>query len=259
MWKWGAARVRGLALAVFAGLLSAAPLIPAPLDNNLATARTIRTSLGDGVVVALSEEGLFAEASPQKGEGLYAFTRRLCGDEKWAQQIVVANGGAQVLHVGERYRVPLSLLSNELQVRAVRALFPTDKGQADGWRHEARGVGPLQRESLWQLSLWFTGTGENFRAIREYNELLDDDVPRGAAVVIPSELLLPAFRAVLPVPETPYHLDYVKDETGEYAVYRLRPGEALYSSVVVRFTGRVYADDVNAFAEIGRASCRERV
>lgn len=246
--------IRLAALAVLA-VLAASPSAPAdPLDSpvssntNSAAARTVRTSLGDGVVVALSEEGLFVEAIPQKGEGLYAFTRRLCGDEKWAQQIVVANGGTQMLHTGERYRVPLSLLANELQVRAVRALFPTDKGQADGWRHEARGVGPLQRESIWQLSLWFTGTGENFRAIREYNEFLDDDVPRGAAVVIPSELLLPAFRAVLPVPETPYHLDYVKDATGEYAVYRLRPGEALYSSVVVRFTGRVYANDVNAFA-----------
>lgn len=245
-------RVWGMALAVFTGLLASDPAVPldSPISSNKnpAAVRTVRTALGDGVVVALSEEGLFAEASPQKGEGLYAFTRRLCGDEKWAQQIVVANGGTQVLHTGERYRVPLALLSNELQVRAVRALFPTDKGQADGWRHEVRGVGPLQRESIWQLSLWFTGTGENFRAIREYNEFLDDDVPRGAAVVIPSELLLPAFRAVLPVPETPYHLDYVKDATGEYAVYRLRPGEALYSSVVVRFTGRVYGNDVNAFA-----------
>lgn len=218
-----------------------------PLDSkkDLAAARA---ALGDGVVAALSEEGIFLEAVPQKGEGLYAFTRRLCGDDKQVPQIVAANNGASELHAGMRYRVPFDLLSNEWQLRTVRALFPKDKGQADGWRHEARGVGALQRESIWQLSLWFTGTGENFRAIREYNEFLDDDVSRGTAVVIPSELLRPAFRAVLPVPEKPYHLDYVKDATGEYAVYRLRPGEALYSSVVVRFTGRVYASDVNAFA-----------
>ena len=219
----------------------------ATLDNKKDLAAT-RTALGDGVVAALSEEGIFLEAVPQKGEGLYAFTRRLCGDDKQVPQIVAANNGARELHAGMRYRVPFDLLSNEWQLRAVRALFPKDKGQADGWRHEARGVGALQRESIWQLSLWFTGTGENFRAIREYNEFLDDDVSRGTAVVIPSELLRPAFRAVLPVPETPYHLDYTKDATGEYAVYRLRPGEALYSSVVVRFTGRVYASDVNAFA-----------
>jgi N-acetylmuramoyl-L-alanine amidase len=224
------------------------PASATPLDNQPTAVGTIRTSLGNGVIVALSTEGIFVEAVPQEGEGLYAFARRLCGEDKRAAQIVAANGGAQALHAGVRYRVPFDLLANEWQLRAVRALFPMDKGQADGWRHEARGVGPLRRESIWQLALWFTGTGENFRAIREYNEFLDDDVPRGAAVVIPSELLLPAFRAVLPVPETPYHLDYVTDATGEYAVYRLRPGEALYSSVVVRFTGRVYANDVNAFA-----------
>ncbi|HBL28283.1 MAG TPA: hypothetical protein DD490_15720 [Acidobacteria bacterium] len=232
-------------------LVLGAPLAAAPARgtaSDVTAVRTVRSSLGDGVVVALSEDGLFVEAVPQKGEGLYAFTRRLCGEDKWVTQVMAANGGAKELHAGVRYRVPFDLLSKAWQVRVLRAVFPSDKGQADGWRHEVRGVGLLQRESIWQIALWFTGNGENFRAIREYNEFLEDEVPRGAVVVIPSELLLPAFRALLPASETPYHLDYVKDATGEYAVYRLRPGEALYSSVVVRFTGRVYANDVNAFA-----------
>jgi N-acetylmuramoyl-L-alanine amidase len=74
-------------------------------------------------------------------------------------------------------------------------------------------------------------------------------------VVIPAELLRPAFRSVLPVPEKPYDLDYGKDKDGEYAIYRLRPGEALYSSVVVRFTGRLHGPDVNALAaDIARRS-----
>jgi N-acetylmuramoyl-L-alanine amidase len=72
--------------------------------------------------------------------------------------------------------------------------------------------------------------------------------------------LRPAFRAALPAgsvlarggPETAgaedYGLEYGADREGEYAVYRLRPGEALYSSVVVRFTGRLTAVDVNALA-----------
>lgn len=44
-------------------------------------------------------------------------------------------------------------------------------------------------------------------------------------------------------------LDYGEDAQGRYAQYRLRPGEALYSSVVVRFTGRIHAEDVNALAQ----------
>jgi N-acetylmuramoyl-L-alanine amidase len=45
-----------------------------------------------------------------------------------------------------------------------------------------------------------------------------------------------------------FGLAYGDDADGEYAVYRLRAGEALYSSVVVRFTGRILAQDVNALA-----------
>jgi N-acetylmuramoyl-L-alanine amidase len=50
-------------------------------------------------------------------------------------------------------------------------------------------------------------------------------------------------------------LDFAEDARGRYAVYRLRPGEALYSAVVVRFTGRIHAEDVNALAaEIAQRS-----
>jgi len=50
-------------------------------------------------------------------------------------------------------------------------------------------------------------------------------------------------------------LDYGADAVGRYAQYRLRPGEALYSAVVVRFTGRIHAEDVNALAlEIAKRS-----
>jgi len=237
-------------LAVLAAL-SIVPVASAALDQKLSAPRSLRVDLGGGLVGTLTEkDGIFLEAVPQKGEGLFAFTRRLCGDSRLSPQVLEANNslGSTALIAGMRYRIPFDLLSQEWHLKLVKALFPKDSGQADGWKHEAQGVGALQRESLWQVSLWFTGTGENFRAIREYNELLDDDVPRGTAVVIPSELLRPAFKAVLPVPEIPYHLTYGKDGDGEYAVYRLRPGEALYSSVVVRFTGRVHAQDVNQLA-----------
>jgi N-acetylmuramoyl-L-alanine amidase len=245
-------RRRAAAAWILAGVIGALAVVPVSAIV-APPSRSLRVPLGDGLVAALTEkDGIYLEAVPRRGEGLFAFTRRLCGDERLAPQVLEANGASGVrggvLQAGMRYRIPFELLSNDWHLKLVQALFPGDQGQADGWRHEARGVAALERESLWQLSLWFTGTGENFRAIREYNELDDDDVPRGTAVVIPSELLRPAFKAVLPVPETPYHLDYGKDDKGEYAIYRLRPGEALYSSVVIRFTGRVHGPDVNQLA-----------
>lgn len=50
-------------------------------------------------------------------------------------------------------------------------------------------------------------------------------------------------------------LGYGEDGEGEYAVYNLRRGEALYSAVVVRFTGQLEAVQVNRMAaEIARRS-----
>lgn len=43
-------------------------------------------------------------------------------------------------------------------------------------------------------------------------------------------------------------LTYGKDAAGPYAIYHLKRGEAIYSAVVVRFTGRLEADDVNELA-----------
>lgn len=44
-------------------------------------------------------------------------------------------------------------------------------------------------------------------------------------------------------------LSYDREAAEPYAVYRLRKGEALYSAVAIRFTGRVYAKDVGDVVE----------
>jgi N-acetylmuramoyl-L-alanine amidase len=220
--------------------------VPPPIPR-----QGLRLRLADGVDAVVSGDGQIAvEALPRGGEGLAGFAQRLCGDARFAPRLEAANHrrSASSLKTGLRYRVPFELLAATWQLAAAQALFPEDRGDATGWRHQVRGCGPMRRENLWQLSEWFTGKGENFRAIREYNSLRDEDLTRGAVLTIPSELLRPAFATALPVPRQPLGLQYGRDQEGEYAVYRLRPGEALYSAVVVRFTGRIYAADVNALA-----------
>jgi N-acetylmuramoyl-L-alanine amidase len=254
------------------GLLLAAALA-APLP-----AATFRRSLlgaggSDARVAALTDDSeIFLEAKPLAGEGLLAFARRLSGDEGAASAIVRANGGADRLLAGVRYRVPYAILRDELKLQVARALFGDDLREPGGWRHRVRGAGPLERGSLWRVAEWFTGRGENFQAIRAHNRLVEDELRVGQELVIPEALLLPPFRraavevraAEPPLPgvvataagagtatgalETPYRLELGRDALGEYAVYRLAPGEALYSSVVVRFIGAVLAPDVNALA-----------
>jgi N-acetylmuramoyl-L-alanine amidase len=228
----------------------AAPTVAAPPRAPRSDTADVSVALGDGLVAVLTQEpALFLETPVQRGEGWTVLAHRLCGDAQRAALLVQANGGQREVKAGARYRVPYACLAPEYQLKVAKALFPDDQPQADGWRHQVRGVGPLARESLWHLAVWFTGNGENFRPLREYNELSDDDLAKGDELIIPSELLLPAFRSGVPAAEKDFRLEYGKDAEGEYAIYRLRPGEALYSSVVVRFTGRIHAQDVNALAQ----------
>lgn len=211
---------------------------------------TLRVQLADGSVAGIDDEQeLFLESQPGPGEGLLAFSRRYCGDLATAAKAVSqANSGARQLRAGVRYRIPFSILTDEYQLRVARALFEDDRAVGVGWEHRVRSYGEEQRESLWRISEWFTGRGDNFSAIREANNLADDHLVPGQVVVIPAPLLLPAFRSGLP-PSSPYHLEYGEDDRGDFVLYRLKEGEALYSSVIVRFTGRVFADDVNALAD----------
>ncbi|MDH3255110.1 MAG: N-acetylmuramoyl-L-alanine amidase [Acidobacteriota bacterium] len=211
-------------------------------------ASTLRVAMSEGRVAALTDEReIFLEAPPERGEGLLGFSRRFCGGSDHARAISQANAGAERLLAGVRYRIPLILLRPEMQLDVVRALFVSDYAASGGWYHQVRNISDYGSESLWHVARWFTGRGDNYRAIREANKLADDDLAPGRVILVPARLLRPALRSALP-PESPFYVEYAADKAGEYATYRLKPGEALYSSVVIRFTGRIYADDVNALA-----------
>ena len=65
----------------------------------------------------------------------------------------------------------------------------------------------------------------------------------------------PAPFAPPPAAEGAGDLKYGRDRDGGYAVYRLKKGEALYSAVVIRFTGRVDVQEVNDLAaQVARRS-----
>lgn len=224
----------GLALVVI-------PLFAAPVAG-----MTRRAAIDAETVAAISNRStLFLEVLPRRGDGWLALARRYCGSAEPAARLAAANGDKRSLLAGQRYRVPFVELSPDYQLEVVRALFKNDFVSAAGWHHRVDGA--ADGESLWHLAEWFTGRGENYRLIRARNSMADDDLRPDQTILVPARLLRPALRAALP-PESPYYLDYGRDQTGEYAIYRLKAGEALYSSVVVRFTGRIYAEDVNQLA-----------
>ena len=217
-----------------------------------------RVEMAPGVVAAFAGDAEpWIEAVPLRGEAQLAYARRLTGSADNLPALLVANGGKKLL-AGMRWKVPFHLASPDLQQQLLRSLFPGDRLEVTGWNHRVELASLARGESLWTVADWFTGSGENFRQLREANRMADDALLPGQELWIPARLLRPSLQQALPAGSigTPADLlQYREDAAGRYAAYRLQPGEALYSSVVVRFTGRVFAEDVNALAvEIARRS-----
>lgn len=225
-----------------------AALCPLP-----AAAEPLRVRVDTTSVAVLTEQNeLLLEATPLRNEGWIRFTRRLCVSEEARPEVAARNGSPSGLIRGARYKVPFALLRPEYQLGVMQALFANDLVGGSGWRHHVLAADGRTGESLWAISKWFTGSGENFSELRRLNGLDDEVLAQGQEVLISRALLLPSLAAALPAATSASSsagLEYGRDRGGEFAVYRLRAGEALYSSVVVRLTGRIHADDVNELAE----------
>jgi len=189
------------------------------------------------LTVVQADGAISVEARPLDGETPIEFAARISANEETAREILALPGGPS------RERavvVPYAALADEMKRAAVVALFPSDVRATAGWLHIAVGD-----ESLASVAGWFTGRPELAGALAAENGLEGNSVAKGTTVRVPAEFLLRPFRDAEALDESePPQLVFGEDAGGRYAMYRLRKKEALYSAVVVRFTGRVHAPDV---------------
>ena len=209
---------------------------------------------------------------PLRGDGWITISRRYTGGSASATALRRANPGLKSPMRDRAIRVPIEILRDDLRLEAVRHIFPLDKRIDAGWQHwilDPFGAG----EESWEfLASLFTGREDVVRDLQRANpERARQGLKRGRTVVVPRAVLLSVFRSLPPVatptpiatatsiprptPLPPSStrtavvpLGYGSDSSGSYAVYRLRKGEALYSAVVVRFTGQLLAKQVNETA-----------
>ncbi len=164
---------------------------------------------------------------------------------------------SKLLRINGKYSSKIYLryeyLNDEYKKAVLKKLFPGDYFKEGYYVHKVKYSG---KESLWRVAVWFTGNGANYKEIRRINGLKTNKLPVNFRIRIPESMLFPFLK-----PQTAKKsvrkniLEYGKDKQGEYAIYRLKKGEALYSSVVVRFTGRLDAESVMELAyEIARRS-----
>ena len=255
-------------------VLSAAPTAP---QSPIAVAR-----LSAEVRAALTRDyDIEVSVLAHDGDAWTRLAKRVTGDAANWEDLAAFNQADENLQTDHPVRVPFALLRANLQRDIVSTLFPLDRKTEDGWMHTVVGARGIEGESLWKIAEWFTGDGANYTLIRKANPSQGLSTRKGDVILIPKRLLTAAFggsseeenaqktaaevrkpaddaaqRAAADedVPEaapasvgvaslTP-SLVYDRSASEPHAVYRLQKGEALYSSVAIRFTGRVFAKDV---------------
>jgi len=200
--------------------------------------------------ILLSEENaLYLEVLRHDGDTAESVARRVMRDPARWEEVKAFNPDSSS-RAGKRYAmIPYEHLQEAYKYLTIARLFPEDRLVGEFWLHPVgRGKIPVAAESLWHLALWLTGDGKNFQALAEMNGLRDLTPVSGQVIRIHRSLLIPIFAA--PVPTEAGDLAFGRDEQGEYGSYRLKKGEAIYSSVVVRFTGLLDPDDVNQMASL---------
>ncbi len=176
-----------------------------------------------------------------------------------------------------RVRIPLELLRADLREQVVRRLFPIDRLVENGVEHWILDPFGEHTESWKWLTAVFAKPGTDPGDLKAANPQVGGAEPsRALSVLIPNRYLLAVFRSwplavstptptptlpPVPIPQPTVvgsqllseqdangALSFGVDAQGEFAQYKLRRGEALYSAVVVRFTGQLHAAQVNATA-----------
>jgi N-acetylmuramoyl-L-alanine amidase len=179
-----------------------------------------------------------------------ALAERVCGGREIAPALAAWNNNDRPAVEGWT-RVPLALLSKEMRRLVLTDLFPDDGLDNGDWVHRpGNGRGQFYGKGMWEVALWFTGRGDLFTELMAANGLEGPDLAAGQTVRVPARFLHPAFVRLERSDDG--ELVYDSDAQGPFAGYDLKAGEALYSSVVVRFTGQTKGEDVQAIAELLR-------
>jgi len=186
---------------------------------------------------------IIVDVYPEKGEGYIDIAIRISNKPKQWAKLKTWNKNRRFPRTGIAIPVPISYLSTKNRVAAVKELFKRDRFTGGEWEHRVTFRG----ETMWFIAETFAGDGARFPQILKHNGRAKGQALRvGKIIKIPMSVLSNEFQNGVPS-----HPDLAFEHGADgklYGVYKLKRGEALYSAVIVRFTGRLEAKDVDDMA-----------
>ena len=186
------------------------------------------------------------QLKPRKGEGGYSLANRVLNKKHRSLKTVIRYSGRKKLLLDRPLRFPVKVVEGSIRGSALQALFPKDRATEEGWLHRVS----FNWETTTLLAGVFAKEGITASHLTKRNQLRRNGnlLKINDPILIPWDWMSRELRISQPFLKKPLALKY--DASGKaFAEYRLKKDETIYSSVVIRFTGRILHDEVDQMAK----------
>ena len=188
---------------------------------------------------------LVVKLKPLVGEGGYSLARRVLLSNFRSLKTIRKYSKTRRLYRNRFITFPLKVINGSIRSSALKAVFFKDKASIGYWKHRVT----FAWETTSMIAGLFTKEGIKAGHLVRYNKMRNKGniLKKGDVIKIPWKWVSPEL-SLRPVSLKP-PLKLKQDKSGKfYAHYQMKHGETLYSSVVIRFTGRLLNDEVNQVA-----------
>ena len=197
------------------------------------------------MLVGWNGKRLVVKLKPLVGEGGYSLARRVLLSNFRSLKTIRKYSKTRRLYRNRFITFPLKVINGSIRSSALKAVFFKDKAGIGYWKHRVT----FAWETTSMIAGLFTKEGIKAGHLVRYNKMRNKGniLKKGDVIKIPWKWVSPEL-SLRPVSLKP-PLRLKQDKSGKfYAHYQMKHGETLYSSVVIRFTGRLLNDEVNQVA-----------
>lgn len=189
---------------------------------------------------------LVVRLKPLPGEGGYSLAKRVLNKKSRSLKTIKKYSKSKRLLRNRYITFPVKVLKSNILNSALKAVFFKDKSKNNYWEHRVT----YAWETTTLIAGLFTKKGIKASHLVRFNKMRKNGniLKKGDIIKIPWKWISPALSLRKIALKAPLKLK--KDRKGNYfAQYQMKSGETLYSSVVIRFTGRLLNDEVNLVAK----------